>query len=79
MAGNFVVLMCAVADGFLFYTLAQFARELRKGRFARAVKAVIPVVMPARAKAAAEERRSVIDITSGSYWSPQNPRRSSAS
>lgn len=69
MAGTLVVLMCAVANGFLLYVLVEFTRELRKGRFARAGKAVIRVVMPAEDHV----HPKVIDITSGSYWSSHNP------
>lgn len=70
MASTLVVLMCTVADGFLLHVVLQFARELRKGRFARAAKAVIPVVVPV------EDRihPKVIDITSGSHRSSHNPR-----
>lgn len=61
------MLTCAAAEGFLLYSLTQFARDWRQGRAARAAAAVIPVSCAADEKTAAgREFKRVIEITRGS-------------
>lgn len=80
MASTLIVLTCAVADGFLFYVLVQFARELKKGRIARAVSSVIPVSTPEGNRAAKVcLQPKVIDITLRSRELSQNPSERRAS
>ena len=80
MASTLIVLTCAVADGFLFYVLVQFARELKKGRIARAVSPVIPVFAPEDDKAAKVcLHPKVIDIIVGSRELSQKPSQRRAS
>ena len=45
MAMVAVTLLCAGVEGFLFYLLTHFARELKKDRAVRSAVAVIPVAL----------------------------------
>lgn len=65
MATTFVMLLCALAEGFLLYALFHFARELRKDRRARAALVVVPC-----SRAAADGQSSsngVIEITDWTF------------
>ena len=69
MATTFVMLLCALAEGFLLYVLFHFARELRKDRRARASLAAIPF-SPAAAETSADGRLwsdGVIEITDWTF------------
>jgi len=74
MATILVVLTCAAADSFLVYMLFQFTRELRKGRHARKASAAVPILIQTSGEADRDRvHRKVIDITSVSFGSSQNP------
>jgi len=65
MVTTFVMLLGALAEGFLLYVLFHFARELRKDRRARAALAAIPF-SPAAAETSTDDQPpsdGVIEIT----------------
>jgi hypothetical protein len=80
MAMVAVTLLCAGVEGFLFYLLTHFARELKKDRAVRSAVAVIPVERAAREeKTEGRGLRKVIEITRGSRMRSRDRSRRIAS
>jgi hypothetical protein len=80
MAMVAVTLLCAGVEGFLFYLLTHFARELKKDRAVRSAVAVIPVALAGGlANTEGGELRKVIEITRGSRMRSHDRRRRIAS
>jgi hypothetical protein len=77
MATTFVMLLGALAEGFLLYVLFHFGRELRKDWRARAALAAIPF-SPAAAETSDDDQPSshgVIEITDWTFASSHSQGR----
>jgi hypothetical protein len=80
MATTVFMLTCTLAEGFLLYTLTQFARELRKARAARPLAAVIPISCATGENASEDQELGrVIEITYGNRVPAQTSGRRLAS
>ena len=75
MATALVVLMCALAEGFLFYVLLRFTRELRKTRTALVTTVISMTQAEADTTGEQAQPQKLIEISAGRRGAGRGERR----